>query len=185
MASNAQHDWIPEKTIKYAGLWVRLAAGIVDIAIYLVPITAILLLLVFQVDFSEEDPRAGMGAGYETLFSVPQLTTAAISIIVTGIMWMFWSGRSPGKKLFGIRIITYPGYGKLSYVQSLSRALILTPLGISGIFLFGIPYIVVGYMLLTSLDRRGFHDMITGTCVAYENSIPGETSDQTPEETTS
>ncbi len=179
--STSQHDWLPDVQVRYAGLWVRLGAAAIDFIVYIVPISFVILLL-FGADFDSNDPRGGRfeGLGYQSLFELPSIVLQLALAVLTILLWVNWDGRTPGKKIFKLRIVSYPEYQELTYWQATKRTLALI---FSGLVFF-IGYLVIAYMVLTSLDRRGFHDMIAGTCVVYEDSLQPESSEDEPEAAT-
>ncbi|MCK4386859.1 MAG: RDD family protein [Candidatus Pacebacteria bacterium] len=135
--------------VEYAGFWVRCMAQIFDIFILGIPI-----IFVVSIFF-----------GFDWLFSKSTNWSADISnlilwtIIITSL-WTNWRGMTPGKKLMGIRIVSFPDYQKLSYTKSIIRYLI--GYTISGLIL-GLGFIMIAFRK----DKRGLHDLIAKTCVIY------------------
>lgn len=129
------------KGIRHAGFWVRFAANLLDTIIMGIPILVILM-------FSFKS-RAD-----QDLINLLIYTAATI------FLWTSWDGRTPGKKIMGIKIVSYPEYGPISLRKALVRFLI--GYTISGL-LFFIGYIMVAFRK----DKRGLHDLIAGTCVVH------------------
>ena len=182
MSTTSQHDWLPDVQVRYAGLWVRVAAGLIDVVVYIVPISIIVLLL-FGVEFgASDDPRKGTfdGISYQSLFEPASLALQVALAVVTILLWVNWDGRTPGKKILKLRIVSYPEYKELSYRQATIRSVVL----ILSALMFLVGHVVIVYMLLTSLDRRGWHDLIARTCVVHEDSLTNESSDDEPEAAT-
>lgn len=131
---------------KYAGFWIRVVATLLDVIIIGIP-TAIILLLFFGPLL--EDNLVAQFFGW---------------IIVSGTivyLWVNWNGRTPGKKLMGIKIVSFPDNEPLTYEKALLRCIIGYTL--SGLTI-GLGYIMVAFRD----DKRGLHDLIAKTCVIYE-----------------
>jgi uncharacterized RDD family membrane protein YckC len=58
--------------------------------------------------------------------SVVDLVNLALLAILTVVLWVNWDGRTPGKKLLRVRIVSYPGYEPLSYGTATVRAALST-----------------------------------------------------------
>ena len=77
---------------------------------------------------------------------------------------MNWDGRTPGKKITRTRIVTYPEYGPLAYKTSLVRMVIAVASSLP--LLLG--YVVISLMIGLRADKRGYHDLVAGTCVVHD-----------------
>lgn len=130
------------ENIKYAGFWARALAQILDGLIIGIPSTFIVYALL-----ADE-------TGRNILYFI--LTT-----VITVSFWVGWGGRTPGKKLLGIRIVTYPDFGEINLAKSLIRYLLGYTL--SAVILF-LGFIMVAFRE----DKRGLHDLLAGTCVIHE-----------------
>ena len=125
---------------KLAGFWIRFLAVIIDTA---------LLMIVSASVFSIA------GAGSEESLT---LFLNILFIVITIYMWIKWGGKTPGKHLLKIRVISMDGTD-MTLKQGLVRYLgyMLS----SVLFLLG--YVMVGFRK----DKRGLHDLIAGTQVVY------------------
>ncbi|MBM3932811.1 MAG: RDD family protein [SAR202 cluster bacterium] len=146
----------PGETQK-AGALIRLAAGLIDLVVMGIP--ALLLVSIFMDVTANPDATP-----LESLFSTANLLQGFIILIVTVLMLVNWDGRTPGKKILNLRIVSYPGNGELSYYVATLRSL----LSLTGAFTIGLGYLVMGIMIATRADRRGYHDILAGTCVIRE-----------------
>jgi uncharacterized RDD family membrane protein YckC len=82
-------------------------------------------------------------------------------------VWGCWTlfGKTPGKAILGVRIVTKNG-GRLGPIRAFVR---LIGYGVSCLFFFA------GFWwVLIDRRRRGWSDLIAGTCVVYDwNARPG------------
>ena len=140
---------------RHAGVWVRVAANLLDLVIMVVPVL-LLLLLVFGGDQA--------AASFGDIFSVESLLNAFILAVITILLWVNWDGRTPGKKLMRVRIVSFPSYGGLSYGAATLRSV----LSLTGALTLGFLYLVMAVMIGVRKDNRGFHDLLAGTCVVHD-----------------
>lgn len=96
------------------------------------------------------------------------LAMAVFSIVVFVVQWGYfvlfewlWSGRTPGKRVVGLRVITEAGL-KPDFFQAVSRNLLRTVDFLPGLYLTG-----VGSALLDAKQRR-LGDLAAGTLVVAE-----------------
>ena len=138
---------------KHAGFRVRFAAAVVDVVAMGVP-AYLLVSIIFGPDWAlEEDP-----------WSVGNVLNAALLAVVTVLLWVNWDGRTPGKKVTRIRIVSHPDYGGLSYWKATVRTLV----SVASALPFLIGYVVIAFMVGLRSDKRGFHDLIAGTCAVHD-----------------
>ena len=155
---------------RHAGFWIRFLAGLLDVLVMGIP-----LLLVASIIFGSD---AGEIAGFDIefndaqgveqtsriSFSVADLVQAAALAVVTVLLWVNWDGRTPGKKITGTKIVSYPEYDGLSYRTSVVR--MATQIASAVPLLLG--HLVISLMIGLRSDKRGYHDLLAGTCVVYE-----------------
>jgi len=137
---------------RHAGLIVRAAAAFLDLVAMGIP--AYIFVSVF-FDFGwmlEAD-----------MFSGASNMNVVLLAVVTIILLANWDGRTPGKKLMRIRIVTFPDYQPFSYGTATVRTLVGA---VSALTLVG--YIVIAFMVALRQDKRGYHDMIARTCVVHD-----------------
>lgn len=139
-----------EDKIEYAGFWIRLMATALDVFIVGLPVMLFVSIL-FGLDW-----LLGNSINWRA-----DLLNFILIAAVTIILWANWRGMTPGKKLMGIRIVSFPDYQALSYGKSAVRCLI--GYTISTLILF------LGYLMIAfRKDKRGLHDLIAKTCVIYD-----------------
>jgi uncharacterized RDD family membrane protein YckC len=130
---------------KHAGFWVRFLATIIDSIILMIPLGIIIGIV------ANADPIMA--------YRINQLSNIFIIILVI-FLWLKWGGRTPGKKIMGIKIL------KKDYTELDFKAAILRYIGyFFSTILFCIGYIMVG----VREDKKGLHDLIGGTVVVFEN----------------
>lgn len=99
-----------EHNIKYAGFWVRLAAFIIDSLWIGIPSYLIALLISLPLGLSKNKDTGEL---------------IAVFIFIPIVVYFVTKfGATPGKKVYGLKIImadgTYPTFGKASEVASVS-----------------------------------------------------------------
>lgn len=136
--------------IKYAGFGVRLMAALLDMILLGIPIVLIVSLF--------------LGFDWLTSGSVnfgAECLNILIWSIVTVYLWVNWDGRTPGKKLMGIKIASFPEHEPLTLGKALMRYFIGYTLST---LIIGLGYLMIAFRN----DKRGLHDIIAKTCVIYE-----------------
>lgn len=146
-----------EVSAVYAGFWRRFAATLVD-HFFFFAVSALLLYFIEgpaylrALLFTDDD-------GAETGVAELLLEQLVPAIITIG-MWLRF-GATPGKFLFGCRVVDAQTRGSLSLRQALMRyvgyVLSLLPLGLGFIWI--------------AIDKRrqGFHDKLANTVVVIED----------------
>jgi uncharacterized RDD family membrane protein YckC len=84
----------------------------------------------------------------------------------TFLFYFFWVyGKTPGKALFGLRVVTKRG-DKLGPLRSFVRV---------PAYLVSYAFFCLGFIwIMISKERRGWHDYICGSCVVYDwDARPG------------
>lgn len=139
-----------ERKNRYAGFWIRFVAALLDMILLGIPI--ILFVSIFF--------------GFDWLFGGSlNLRAEFLNLftwtVITVFLWVNWDGKTPGKKLMGIKIVSYPDHRHLTYSKSLIRYII--GYTISSLII-GLGFIMIAFRE----DKRGLHDLIAKTCVIYE-----------------
>jgi len=135
--------------VRYAGFWVRAIASLLDGLILGIPILMV-LTLIFGDNWLHQE------------FSSMDVLYQVVLTAVTVILWVNWEGRTPGKKLLGIKVVQGNNYEPVSYSKAILRYL-----GYFVSFLaLGIGFLMVAFRA----DKRGLHDLIAGTYVIYEKT---------------
>ena len=149
----------PGKQPRHAGVWVRIGANLIDLVILGVPV----LLVVFIILGARPEGEQGT-ISLSSFYNLESLLNAAILAVITILLWVNWDGRTPGKKLLSIRITSYPGYKPFSYGTATVRSL----LSLTGALTFGLGYLAMAVMVGAREDKRGYHDLMAGTCVVHD-----------------
>ena len=138
-----------------AGFWIRLAAWVVDLAcLFLVTIALVLAALItiyLGGKFGGEINDQVMAlAGYSSAAIV------MLSGVVYFTIFVGSCGQTPGKMLFGLKIVRSDGQ-EMTYGRALLRSLC---------FLLSLLLFSVGFLMIAcTRQKRGLHDMLAGTSV--------------------
>jgi len=136
--------------IEYAGFWVRFMAQTLDLFILGIPIT-LFVSIFFGFDWLFIDSTNWRA----------DVLNFILWTVATVILWTNWRGMTPGKKLMGIRIVSFPDHQTLSYKKSAMRYIIGYTASVLILFL--------GFLMIAfRKDKRGLHDLIAKTCVIYD-----------------
>ena len=160
--ATATHNLESETGVRHAGVGVRILANLLDIVILGLPV-GLAVALALNVMFSGEDATAETGL-FTFWTSIDTWANFVLLGAITILLWVNWDGRTPGKKLMNIRVVSYPAYGKVGYASAMVRMLV----GIGCALMLFVPYIASVLMIAIREDRRGFHDIVAGTAVVHE-----------------
>lgn len=133
----------------YAGFWIRFAASLVD-SVILIVVLGVPLALIFGVDsmdFNATDPGL-----------VVNLIQYVVPVALTVWFWVKYLG-TPGKMLFGLRIVDANTGRALSTPQAIGRYL--------GYYVSLIPFMLGFIWVAFDSRKQGFHDKLAGTVVIY------------------
>ena len=151
---------------RHAGVWVRTAGNLIDIVAMVAPVTLIIFVIVGFEDcvnavlaYLDPDQEAVAGS-FEVLQWIGSIVLAAITVV----LWVNWDGRTPGKKLMRIKIVSYPDYQTFSYGIATLRML----LHLTGALTFFLGYVIMAVMIASREDKRAYHDLISRTCVIHD-----------------
>ena len=172
MSQPGPQESSPSRSPRHAGFWVRVAANLLDAIILGIPV----LLLVSAIfglgpdigeiagfDFEYTD-AAGEDSTAHVSFSIADLFNLLLFAVLTILLWVNWDGRTPGKKILSIRIVTCPGYQQLSYVAAIVRMIA----SLLSLIVVGLGYVIIGIMVALRADKRGYHDLVARTCVIHD-----------------
>lgn len=135
--------------VAYAGFWVRVVAYLLDMFLIGIPVSMVVILL-FGVEWLNSE-----------LWSNADWASVILTAGTIIFLWANWDGRTPGKKLLGVKIVQYPGYKPITYGNAIIRYFI--GYTVSGLIL-GLGFVMVAFRS----DKRGLHDLIARTCVIYD-----------------
>ena len=157
---------------EHAGVRVRVAAAVLDVVVMGLPFY-LLLSVIFDFEglsrmfIESRQNTEGLAAADAFSFSdFPWLVNSLTLILlaaITILLWVNWDGRTPGKKLMKVRIVSYPDYRPLSYGHAAVRTLFSL---IASVTVVG--YVVIALMVAYRHDKRGFHDIVAKTCVTHD-----------------
>jgi uncharacterized RDD family membrane protein YckC len=143
-----------------AGRWLRLGAAILDSiigSVFMAPGFVMLLLAGIFTNPNSPNPAMMLAGGVSLCLGVVLLLVIQIYLLVT-------RGQTMGKKLLGIRIVTFedetnPGFVKVFLLRLLVNGLI------GAVPFIGLVYSLVDICFIFRADRRCIHDLIAGTKV--------------------
>ncbi len=156
--SNENDVTSPDPSPRHAGVWVRVAANLIDAIVFGVP------LLLLGTALLGSEPASDEAASIADLYDAQFFVNLVIFGVITILLWVNWDGRTPGKKLLSIRITTYPSYNTLSYTTATVRTL----LSLTGALSLLAGYVVMAAMVGLRSDKRGYHDLVAKTCVVHD-----------------
>lgn len=150
---------------QYAGFVTRMIAFVIDILIInvsvLVVTGVVLLILNFFYQLYMLLPWAptGRAGNFSSWASglVALLTLIFMLWLYPTIFWMI-SGQTFGKRIMGLRVVRMNGE-EMTLARGLLRVL--------GYLLSALPIFLGFIWVIFSDKRRGWHDMLSGTCVIY------------------
>lgn len=133
-----------DKRAAFAGFWIRLMANILDGFIMGIPLSLIIAIY--------------YGDDWSFSYSSHPFATYILFVLVIVALWLTWNGQTPGKKMMGIRVVSYPEMTNISTGEAWVRCVIGY---ILSAIILGFGFLMIAFRQ----DKRGLHDMIAGTCV--------------------
>ena len=152
----------PQATMgRPAGFWIRFAAYSVDSVIVSLPV--LLATGVWAFSLMEQGGMAGLREVTPSVFLLPVI--GGISSLVLSIVYpvYFWAlrGATPGKQIFGLKVVTMSGETPLGWRRAMLRVVGYT----INSFVLGIGFLLIA----VSEDKRGLHDRLADTCVVWRS----------------
>jgi uncharacterized RDD family membrane protein YckC len=150
----------PAPGVAFAPHGARLVAYIIDGIIVAVVMTAGALVAVGPVVVVYGSDGSGTGSG------LAALATIALFLLTTlvGLLYFPWfwvrSGRTPGMRLFHLRVVRDRDGGPISWGTALLRLI--------GYWVSAFVFYIGFVWILFDERRRGWHDLIAGTVVIEE-----------------
>lgn len=159
-------------TPRHAGLGIRVGAALLDMVTMGIPILFLVFIVaqifsitsngsIINVDHDDAGVVTGVSLGSGSFQTWAQIVILAVA---TMLLWVNWDGRTPGKKILKIRIVSYPEYQEFGYWTAAIRSIVSA---VSAVLLF-IPYIVIAIMIVVRDDKRGLHDLLAKTVVVHD-----------------
>jgi len=160
-----------QKTVHYAGFWVRFLATWIDMLVFVIPIGLLIYFLsdgglVDFSDFSESLSYAREGKALEALQNMPQASAKwepifeLVVAVVTIVFWKQFAGATPGKKLFGIHVVDAKSYQQINNKQAIIRYI--------SYIISTIPLAMGFIMVAFDKKKRALHDIMAETVVIYK-----------------
>ena len=100
----------------------------------------------------DKQPQTSMQ--WEMLFEITTL-------LVTLLFWKRWRGATPGKKFVHIKIVDAKTLKDINNIQAITRSF--------GYIVSTLAFLLGFIMVAFRRDKRGFHDLLAGTVVIYED----------------
>lgn len=137
------------ESFEYVGFWIRVAASLIDTLLLIAVTTPLVLALYGHV--SIDGSMESLTASSNNLFINWVLPAAAIII--------FWLTKqaTPGKMVFGARVVDAQTGGPLSVGQSIGRYL--------GYYVAMLPFFLGFFWIGFDPRKQGWHDKLAGTVV--------------------
>lgn len=148
-----------------ANLQVRLLAGLVDALLLAVPT---FVMICFFLGFDQcidgfIDTLDPTDESEGRTYPLAQWLTGLVVATATTVFWVHWGGKTPGKKVLRIRVVSHPEYGPLSYPRAALRSGLVS---VSALTVIGL--VVIGLMIAFRKDTRGYHDLVGRTIVVRD-----------------
>lgn len=160
----------PAPGVRFAGHGARLGAYVID-AIIVGTVTTLLLFVIMipliraLVDAVGSDGNIDRGELGGLLAAVgPSVAFSILGVLVIGVFALlyfpfFWArgGATPGMKVAGIRVVNDRDGTRVGWSAALLRLV--------GWWVSGVVFYLGFVWILVDSRRRGWHDLIAGTCV--------------------
>jgi len=158
--------------VRYAGFWVRFVASFFDTLFLALPVAVVIYFLSDGnwFDFSQYQQNinyAMSGNAQKALANQPQTSMKwelifEVSVLfVTMLFWKRWRGATPGKKFVNIKIVDAKTFQDIDNKQAITR---------SFGYIISTLTLLIGFIIVAfRKDKRGFHDLLAGTVVIYDD----------------
>jgi uncharacterized RDD family membrane protein YckC len=156
----------PAPGVRFAGHGARLGAYILD-SILVGAVVTVLVLVLFVVFFGSldftidangdvlvNDTDAFLGAA--GLFTIGSLVITVLALLYFPFFWAR-GGQTPGMRVAGIRVVNDRDGSRIGWGAALLRLI--------GYWVSGAVFYLGFVWILVDARRRGWHDLIAGTCV--------------------
>ncbi|SHE73568.1 Uncharacterized membrane protein YckC, RDD family [Lampropedia hyalina DSM 16112] len=136
---------------QYAGFWIRVAASIID-SLLIACLTTPLAYLFYGAEYwSSDDLAAG---------PVDVLLTWVLPAVAVVLFWLYRQA-TPGKMLFGLRVVDARSGATLGVGQAIGRYL--------AYFVAAIPLLLGLIWVAFDGRKQGWHDKLAGTVVVKKD----------------
>lgn len=153
---------------EFVGFWSRFFASIIDSFVMGIPLAIIFFILFsFGTDSTMITISLEHAAEIDTNSNLVDLFSRLAFMILTITLWLKWGGKTPGKALLNMKIISgKEETNELTLGQAVLRYV--------GYFLcvltLGIGFLIVAFRD----DKRGLHDIIANTYVVKDRPLVEE-----------
>ena len=138
-----------------AGIWIRMAAWIADVLFLFFPTIVAALVVWATINLG-----GWLGGEINDQVKVFAGISSVIIVMVGGFqyftLFVGWRGQTPGKMLFGLKIVRVTGE-RMTYGRACLRSLCW----ILSLLLFSIGFLMIAF----TRQRQGLHDVLTGSYV--------------------
>ncbi|CAN5151581.1 RDD family protein [soil metagenome] len=142
-------DDIENNDFEYVGFWVRFGASLIDTLLVMAVLTPLLMAIYGRAYFD----NAAQGIASGSLDTLINWVLPAAAVIV------FWLTKqaTPGKMVFGAKVVDARTGGPLSVGQSIGRYL--------GYYVAMLPFFLGFFWIGFDARKQGWHDKLAGTVV--------------------
>lgn len=156
----------PAPGVEFAGHGARLVGFILDVILLTAAATTSMLIIILVVfgslDWSVDangDVVFGDTAAAASSFGLLALGSVLISILTILYFPFFWArgGRTPGMRVAGTRVVNDRDGSQIGWGTAFLRLI--------GYWISGAVFYIGFAWILIDARRRGWHDLIAGTCV--------------------
>ncbi len=159
-----------KNNIRYAGFWVRFMASLADTFLLALPLAVLIYFLSdgawFDFAQYQENMKAAMSLNAQAALSNPPKTSLTWEVIfeisvllLSALFWRRFKGATPGKKLFGIKVVDAKSFETIDNKQAITRSL--------GYFVSTFTLLIGFFMIGWRKDKRGLHDLLASSVVIY------------------
>ncbi len=138
-----------------AGIWIRMAAWIADVLFLFLPTVVAALVVWATINLG-----GWLGGEINDQVKVFAGISSVIIVMVGGFqyftLFVGWRGQTPGKMLFGLKIIRVTGE-HMTYGRACLRSLCW----ILSLLLFSLGFLMIAF----TRQKQGLHDMLAGSYV--------------------
>jgi uncharacterized RDD family membrane protein YckC len=168
-----------------ASRWLRLAAALLDWAVFIVPALVLLLALAPQVFGHGVATALGAVFGLGGLAVLLLMGTLVLAVVQCVMVWR--SGQSIGKRIVGLRVVRSSGervsFARMLFLRWIGTGILINiPRWVLLVIGAHLTAVWVGFfcslaslLLIFGPTRRCLHDFVADTCVATAASSPRAT----------
>ncbi len=158
------------REVRYAGFWIRFLASLLDTLFLALPVAIVIYFLSdgnwFDFSQYQQNMMMAMSGNTHALDKQPQTSMQwemlfeITTLLVTLLFWKRWRGATPGKKFVHIKIVDAKTLKDINNIQAITRSF--------GYIVSTLAFLLGFIMVAFRRDKRGFHDLLAGTVVIYE-----------------